>query len=72
MQIQGSNNKNFFCFEESKFKDSKPILLCNNMVKSAKKKKRKIRKKSSKSIKKNILESKKNKLRQQILILSRP
>lgn len=45
MQTQDFNNRNFFCFEKSKFKDSKTALLHDNKAELAKKKNKKDKKK---------------------------
>ena len=45
VQIQDSNNKNFFYFKKSKIKDLKVTLLCNNMIMLIKKKGKKDEKK---------------------------
>ena len=41
MQIQNSNNKDFFCSKKLKLKNQKPVLAPDNMVKLAKKKDKK-------------------------------
>ena len=61
MQTQSSINKDFFCFEKSKTKDPKSILLYYNTTKSTKKEDKKDKKKDSKDTNSNILENKKNK-----------
>ena len=62
LKIQNQNFKNFSYFKKSKFKDSKPALLCNNMAELAKKRTKKIKKRNFKARSKNILERGKNKL----------
>lgn len=63
VQIQSSNNKNFFCFKKSKLKNAKPTLPCENTAEPVKKKNKKNEKKKFQRQKRKYIQ----KLKKQIL-----